>query len=130
PLVDGTNNRPTCRYPIPEARERPRRTASGASRGGSLPRGAPSMTPAPPHMVVRRDNLAVDSPYWLQTPFNGTALRGVNPYGPDEGTPDQPIPFPPAAARRNGRAHGAVLAAHVDGLTLAGVGDAAAERGP
>jgi len=121
-LVDGDNTTPTLRYPVSEVKEHSRTIVFGDSRGGAIPHGGHSMTLDPPHMVLRRDNLAVDSPYWLQSPFNGTKLAGVNPYGPDEGTPDTPIPFSPAQARHNGRANVVFLDGHVESLTLEGLG--------
>jgi|GEM_PF-1420892 len=121
-LVDGDNTTPTLRYPIKSVKEPTRTIAFGDSRGGSLPHGGHSMTLDPPHMVVRNDTLTVNSPYWLQPPFNGTALAGVNPYGPDEGTPDIQIPFSPAQARHAGKANVVFLDGHVEGLTLAGLG--------
>jgi prepilin-type processing-associated H-X9-DG protein len=81
------------------------------------------MTLDPPHMVVRLDKLTVNSPYWLQSPFNGAAIAGVNPYGPDEGTPDIAIPFSPADARHGGgRANVVFLDGHVESLTLDALG--------
>jgi prepilin-type N-terminal cleavage/methylation domain-containing protein/prepilin-type processing-associated H-X9-DG protein len=129
-LVDGDNNTPTLRYPVTSVKETSRTIALGDSRGGGVPHGGHSMTLDPPHLVVRGDSLAVDSPYWLQSPFNGTALRGVNPYGPDEGTADQPIPFSPAQARHNGRANVVFLDGHVESQTLAGLGYAVANGVP
>ena len=120
-LVDGNNNTPTLRYPVTAVKEPSRTIVFGDSRGGNIPHGGHSMTLDPPHMVVRRDNLAVDSPYWLQPPFNG-ALPGVNPYGPDEGTPDAPIPFSPAQARHSGRANVVFLDGHTESLTLDALG--------
>ena len=60
--------------------------------------GGHSMTLDPPHMVRRFDNLAVNSPYWQQALLQqrlslGVGPTGVNPYGPDEGTPDITVPF-------------------------------------
>src|SRR5205823_47233 len=115
------NSTPTLRYPVTSVKEQSRTIAFGDSRGGGIPHGGHSMTLDPPHMVVRFDNLRVDSPYWLQAPFNGTALAGVNPYGPDEGTADAPIPFSPAEARHRGRANVVFLEAHVESQTLAGL---------
>jgi prepilin-type processing-associated H-X9-DG protein/prepilin-type N-terminal cleavage/methylation domain-containing protein len=121
-LIDGDNSTPTLRYPITSVKEQARTIAFGDSRGGGIPHGGHSMTLDPPHMVLRGDNLAVDTPYWLQSPFNGTTLHGVNPYGPDEGTPDQPIPFSPAEARHGGRANVVFLDGHVEGLSLPALG--------
>ena len=121
-MVDGDNSTPTLRYPVNDVKEPTRTIVFGDSRGGGIPQGGHSMTLDPPHMVVRNDNFAVDSPYWLQSPFNGTVLRGVNPYGPDEGTPDQPIPFSPAAARHAGRANVVFLDGHVESRTLPSLG--------
>jgi prepilin-type processing-associated H-X9-DG protein/prepilin-type N-terminal cleavage/methylation domain-containing protein len=120
--VDGDNATPTLRYPVTSVKEPSRTVAFGDSRGGGLPHGGHSMTLDPPHMVVRGDNLRVDSPYWAQAPFNGNALRGVNPYGPDEGTPDAPIPFSPAEARHAGKANVVFLDGHVESRSLAGLG--------
>src|SRR5438876_125562 len=80
------------------------------------------MTLDPPHMVVRTDSAKVDSPYWLLPPFNGTALAGVNPYGPDEATPDITVPFSPAEARHAGKANVVFLDGHVDALSLEALG--------
>src|SRR5262249_10520864 len=107
---------------ITNVKESSRTIAFGDSRGGGIPHGGHSMTLDPPHMVVRGDNLFVDSPYWLQAPFNGTPLRGVNPYGPDEGTPDAPNPFSPADARHAGKANVVFLDGHVESLSLAALG--------
>jgi prepilin-type N-terminal cleavage/methylation domain-containing protein/prepilin-type processing-associated H-X9-DG protein len=121
-LVDGDNTTPTLRYPVKGVKETSRTIVFGDSRGGGVPHGGHSMTLDPPHMVVRGDNQAVDSPYWLQSPFNGARLAGVNPYGPDEGTADQPIPFSPAEARHSGRANVVFLDGHVESLTLPALG--------
>jgi prepilin-type processing-associated H-X9-DG protein/prepilin-type N-terminal cleavage/methylation domain-containing protein len=121
-FVDGDNTTPTLRYPITSVKEASRTIAFGDSRGGAIPHGGHSMTLDPPHMVVRGDNLIVNSPYWLQAPFNGAGLPGVNPYGPDEGTADQPIPFSPAEARHGGRANVVFLDAHVEALSLPALG--------
>src|SRR5262249_9438459 len=91
-------------------------------RGGSIPHGGHSMTLDPPHMVVRADKRTVDSPYWLQSPFNGTGIPGFNPYGPDEGTPDITVPFSPAEARHNGLANVVFLDGHVESLSLEALG--------
>jgi prepilin-type processing-associated H-X9-DG protein len=121
-FVDGDNTTPTLRYPISSVKESSRTIAFGDSRGGALPHGGHSMTLDPPHMVVRGDNLVVNSPYWLQPPFNGMGLPGVNPYGPDEGTADTPIPFSPAEARHAGRANVVFLDGHVEALSLPALG--------
>jgi prepilin-type processing-associated H-X9-DG protein len=121
-MVDGDSTTPTLRYPVTAVKESSRTIAFGDSRGGSIPHGGHSMTLDPPHMVIRRDTLTVNTPYWLQPPFNGTALAGVNPYGPDEGTPDITVPFSPAEARHNGRANVVFLDGHVEGLSLEGLG--------
>ncbi len=121
-MVDGDNSTPTLRYPVTSVKEPSRTVAFGDSRGGGIPHGGHSMTLDPPHMVVRRDNLYVDSPYWLQAPFNGTPLRGVNPYGPDEATSDAPIPFSPAEARHSGKANVVFLDGHVETRDLASLG--------
>lgn len=129
-MVDGDNTTPTLRYPITSVKEPSRTIAFGDSRGGNIPHGGHSMSLDPPHMVVRNDSLTVNSPYWLQAPFNGTALAGVNPYGPDEGTPDAPIPFSPAQARHFGKANVVFLDGHVEALTLEGLGYATANGTP
>ena len=121
-LVDGDNTTPTLRYPVKEVKEPTRTIAFGDSRGGGVPHGGHSMTLDPPHMVVRFDKLTVNSPYWLQAPFNGSSIPGVNPYGPDEGTPDIAIPFSPAQARHSGRANVVFLDGHVESLGLDALG--------
>ena len=124
-LVDGDNTTPTLRYPVSSVKEPTRTIAFGDSRGGAFPHGGHSMTLDPPHMVVRRDNLSVNSPYWQQAPFNigsGIGFAGVNPYGPDEGTLDIQIPFSPAQARHNGKANVVFLDGHVESLTLNALG--------
>ena len=121
-FVDGDNTTPTLRYPITSVKEPTRTIAFGDSRGGGIPHGGHSMTLDPPHMVVRRDSLTVNSPYWLQSPYNGVGLPGVNPYGPDEGTPDAPVPFSPAQARHAGKANVVFLDGHVESLTLEALG--------
>jgi prepilin-type processing-associated H-X9-DG protein/prepilin-type N-terminal cleavage/methylation domain-containing protein len=121
-FVDGDNNTPTLRYPVTSVKEASRTIAFGDSRGGAIPHGGHSMTLDPPHMVVRADNLVVNSPYWLQPPFNGAGLPGVNPYGPDEGTADTPIPFSPADGRHAGRANVVFLDGHVEALSLPALG--------
>jgi prepilin-type processing-associated H-X9-DG protein len=124
-LVDGDNTTPTLRYPVVNVKEPTRTIAFADSRGGGFPHGGHSMTLDPPHMVVRNDNLSVNSPYWQQAPFNiasGIGFPGVNPYGPDEGTPDISIPFSPAQARHNGKANVVFLDGHVESLTLGDLG--------
>jgi prepilin-type processing-associated H-X9-DG protein len=121
-LVDGDNSTPTLRYPVKEVKEPTRTIAFGDSRGGGVPHGGHSMTLDPPHMVVRFDSLTVNSPYWLQAPFIGSGIPGVNPYGPDEGTPDITVPFSPAQARHSGRANVVFLDGHVESLTLDALG--------
>jgi prepilin-type N-terminal cleavage/methylation domain-containing protein/prepilin-type processing-associated H-X9-DG protein len=121
-LVDGNNSTPTLRYPIRDVKESMRTISFADSRGGALPHGGHSMTLDPPHMVIRGDNLTVDSPYWLQAPFNGTPLAGVNPYGPDEGTPDIVVPFSPAEARHFGKANVVFVDGHVESLPLDALG--------
>jgi prepilin-type processing-associated H-X9-DG protein/prepilin-type N-terminal cleavage/methylation domain-containing protein len=121
-MVDGDNTTPTLRYPVTSVKEPTRTIVFADSRGGAIPHGGHSMTLDPPHMVVRQDNLTVNSPYWLQAPFNGAALAGVNPYGPDEGTPDITVPFSPAQARHAGKANVAFLDGHVESLTLDALG--------
>jgi prepilin-type processing-associated H-X9-DG protein/prepilin-type N-terminal cleavage/methylation domain-containing protein len=120
-LVDGDNTTPTLRYPVASVKEPSRTIAFGDSRGGAIPHGGHSMTLDPPHMVVRFDNLSVNSPYWSQPPFGG-AIPGVNPYGPDEGTADTPIPFSPAEARHNGKTNVVFLDGHVESLSLFDLG--------
>ena len=126
-LVDGDPTTPTLRYPVTAVKEPSRTIVFGDSRGGGIPHGGHSMTLDPPHMVVRRDTLAVNSPYWQQPFFggayaSGVGPAGVNPYGPDEGTPDQPVPFSPAQARHAGRANVVFLDGHAESLTLEGLG--------
>jgi prepilin-type processing-associated H-X9-DG protein/prepilin-type N-terminal cleavage/methylation domain-containing protein len=126
-MVDGDNTTPTLRYPITGVKEASRTIIFADSRGGGIPHGGHSMTLDPPHMVVRRDNLSVNSPYWQQPFFGGAYASGVgppgvNPYGPDEGTPDITVPFSPAQARHAGRANVVFLDGHVESLTLAGLG--------
>jgi prepilin-type processing-associated H-X9-DG protein/prepilin-type N-terminal cleavage/methylation domain-containing protein len=121
-LVDGDNSTPTLYYPVASVKEPSRTIAFADSRGGMLSHGGHSMTLDPPHMPVRFDGMTVDSPYWLQPPFNGAALKGVNPYGPDEGTPDIQIPFSPAEARHKGRANVVFLDGHAATMTLEALG--------
>jgi prepilin-type N-terminal cleavage/methylation domain-containing protein/prepilin-type processing-associated H-X9-DG protein len=121
-LVDGDNNTPTLYYPVASVKEPSRTIIFGDSRGGMVGHGGHSMTLDPPHMVVRFDGRAVDSPYWQQPPFNGTALNGVNPYGPDEGTPDIQVPFSPAEARHRGMANVVFLDGHTATMTLEALG--------
>jgi prepilin-type processing-associated H-X9-DG protein/prepilin-type N-terminal cleavage/methylation domain-containing protein len=126
-MVDGDNTTPTLNYPVVSVKETSRTIAFGDSRGGMVPHGGHSMTLDPPHMVVRGDGLAVNSPYWQQAYFagrysSGVGPAGVNPYGPDEGTPDIQIPFSPAEARHNGRANVVFLDGHVESLTLTALG--------
>jgi prepilin-type N-terminal cleavage/methylation domain-containing protein/prepilin-type processing-associated H-X9-DG protein len=127
-LVDGDNTTPTLRYPVRSVKEQTRTIAFGDSRGGAFPHGGHSTTLDPPHMVVRFDNLLVNSPYWQQAYFDsayssGIGPKGVNPYGPDEGTPDITVPFSPAEGRHTGgRAHVVFLDAHVESLPLDALG--------
>ncbi len=126
-MVDGDNTTPTLRYPVTSVKEASRTIVFGDSRGGNIPHGGHSMTLDPPHMVIRNDNLSVNSPYWQQTYFGGAYASGigpggVNPYGPDEGTPDIVIPFSPAQARHNGKANVVFLDGHTESITLAGLG--------
>ena len=121
----GTNTTPTLHYPVSTVKEATRTIVFGDSRGGGIPHGGHSMTLDPPHMVVRNDSLSVNSPYWQQAPFNiasGIGLPGVNPYGPDEGTPDITVPFSPAEARHSGKANVVFLDGHVETQTLSGLG--------
>jgi hypothetical protein len=101
--VDGDNTTPTLYYPVAAAKEQSRTIVFGDSRGGMVGHGVHSMTLDPPHLVVRFDRLTVNTPYWLQAPFNGTALAGVNLYGPDEGTPDIQAPLAPQTGARRAR---------------------------
>ena len=121
-MVDGDNTTPTLYYPVTSVKEASRTIAFGDSRGGMVGHGGHSMTLDPPHMVVRFDSLTVNSPYWLQAPFIGSGIPGVNPYGPDEGTPDITVPFSPAQARHSGRANVVFLDGHVESLTLDALG--------
>jgi prepilin-type processing-associated H-X9-DG protein/prepilin-type N-terminal cleavage/methylation domain-containing protein len=121
-LIDGDNTTPTLRYPVASVKEATRTIAFGDSRGGMIGHGGHSMTLDPPHMVFRFDNRTVNSPYWLQAPFAGTSLAGVNPYGPDEGTADIQIPFSPAEGRHGGRANVVFLDGHVETLSLLDLG--------
>ncbi len=129
-LVDGDNSTPTLYYPVASVKETSRTIVFGDSRGGMVGHGGHSMTLDPPHMVVRGDGLTVNSPYWLQAPFNGTALAGVNPYGPDEGTPDIQVPFSPAEARHRGLANVVFLDGHAESRSLEGLGYATANGIP
>jgi prepilin-type processing-associated H-X9-DG protein len=121
-LVDGDPTTPTLYYPVKSVKEPTRTIAFGDSRGGMVDHGGHSFTLDPPHMVIRGDGKTVDSPYWLQPPFNGTKLAGVNPYGPDEGIADIAVPFSPAEARHRGRANVVFLDGHVESLSLADLG--------
>jgi prepilin-type N-terminal cleavage/methylation domain-containing protein/prepilin-type processing-associated H-X9-DG protein len=124
-MVDGDNSTPTLRYPVINVKEPGRTIAFGDSRGGAIPHGGHSMTLDPPHMVIRNDTLSVNSPYWQQAPFNiasGIGFPGVNPYGPDEGTPDITVPFSPAEARHSSKANVVFLDGHVESQSLAGLG--------
>jgi hypothetical protein len=102
-LVDGDNTTPTLYYPVAAVKEQSRTIVFGDSRGGMVGHGVHSMTLDPPHLVVRFDGLTVNRPYWLQAPFNETALAEVNPYGPDEGTPDIQGPLAPQTGGRRAR---------------------------
>ncbi len=121
-LVDGDNSTPTLYYPVSRVKEPSRTIIFADSRGGMIGHGGHSMTLDPPHMVIRFDGATVNTPYWAQAPFNGTALKGVNPYGPDEGTPDIQVPFSPAEARHRGRANVVFLDGHTETLTLEALG--------
>ena len=126
-MLDGDNTTPTLRYPVTSVKEPARTIAFADSRGGMVGHGGHSMTLDPPHMVVRFDSLSVNSPYWQQVYFgsaysSGVGPAGVNPYGPDEGTPDIVIPFSPAEARHRGRANVVFLDGHVESLTLYDLG--------
>ena len=126
-LVDGDNTTSTLRYPIVSVKEPSRTIAFADSRGGGIPHGGHSTTLDPPHMVRRTDNLSVNSPYWQQSFFgnsfsSGNGPAGVNPYGPDEGTPDITVPFSPAEARHAGRANVVFLDGHTESLTLQALG--------
>jgi prepilin-type processing-associated H-X9-DG protein len=121
-LVDGDNTTPTLYYPVRAVKEPARTIVFGDSRGGMINHGGHSMTLDPPHMVLRFDGATVQSPYWAQSPFNGTALAGVNPYGPDEGTADIQVPFSPAEARHRGKANVVFLDGHAESLALQDLG--------
>ncbi|MCE9565005.1 MAG: DUF1559 domain-containing protein [Planctomycetes bacterium] len=126
-MVDSDPTTPTIHYPVLTVKEPSRTISFGDSRGGNIPHGGHSFTLDPPHMVVRNDGLAVNSPYWQQAYFGGAFSSGVgpvgvNPYGPDEGTPDIQVPFSPAQARHNGKANVVFLDGHAESLTLAGLG--------
>ena len=124
-LVDGDPTTPTLRFPVRSVKESSRTIAFADSRGGAIPHGGHSMTLDPPHMVPRGDNLSVTSDYWTLPPFNMGAtagLKGVNPYGPDESTPDITVPFSPAQARHSGKANVVFLDGHVESLTLEALG--------
>jgi prepilin-type processing-associated H-X9-DG protein len=130
-IVDGNNTTATLRYPVSSVKEPTRTIAFGDSRGGGIPHGGHSMTLDPPHMVRRTDNLSVNSPYWQQAFFpgadsSGVGPGGVNPYGPDEGTPDITVPFSPAEARHSGKANVVYLDGHAESLTLQALGYALA----
>jgi prepilin-type processing-associated H-X9-DG protein len=126
-MVDGDTTTATLRYPVTTVKEPTRTIVFGDSRGGGIPHGGHSMTLDPPHMVPRSDTLSVNSPYWQQS-FFGTAFSsgvgpaGLNPYGPDEGTPDITVPFSPAEARHSGKANVVFLDGHAEGLTLPALG--------
>lgn len=121
-MVDGDLTTPPLNYPVPSVKDPAHTIAFGDSRGGAIPHGGHSMTLDPPHMRKRPDGLTVNSPYWTQKPYNGTALAGVDPYGPDEGTADIVIPFSPADARHRGRANVVFLDGHAESLTLEALG--------
>jgi prepilin-type N-terminal cleavage/methylation domain-containing protein/prepilin-type processing-associated H-X9-DG protein len=127
-LVDGDNTTPTLYYPVASVKETTRTIVFGDSRGGLVSHGGHSMTLDPPHMVLRNDNLSVNSPYWQQSFFNGAYASGVgpagvNPYGPDEGTVDIAVPFSPAEGRhKGGRANVVFLDGHTESRTLADLG--------
>lgn len=126
-LVDGDNTTSTLRYPVASVKEPGRTIAFADSRGGAIPHGGHSMTLDPPHMVRRTDNLSVNSPYWQQAFFGGAyssgiGPAGVNPYGPDEGTPDIVVPFSPAEARHAGRVNVVFLDGHTESLSLTALG--------
>jgi prepilin-type processing-associated H-X9-DG protein len=127
-MVDGDNNTPTLYYPVAGVKEQSRTIVFGDSRGGMVGHGGHSMTLDPPHMVVRFDGLAVNSPYWQQAYFggaypSGVGPAGVNPYGPDEGTLDIGVPFSPAEARhRGGVANVVFLDGHTESRSLLDLG--------
>ncbi len=75
-LVDGDNTTPTLRYPIADVKDYSRTIVFGDSRGGALPHGGHSMTLDPPPMVIRRDNLPVDSPYRRGAPRRQSVRPG------------------------------------------------------
>lgn len=122
-VVDGNLTTATINYPIPSVKDPAHTIAFGDSRGGGVPHGGHSMTLDPPHMRIRSDGLTITTDYWKQSPFTGTGLAGVDPYGPDEGTPDITVPFSPADARhRGGRANVVFLDGHTESLTLEALG--------
>jgi prepilin-type processing-associated H-X9-DG protein len=121
-MVDGDNSTPPLYYPVTSVNEYSTTIAFGDSRGGMVNHGGHAFTLDPPHMVIRSDGQTVNSPYWAQAPFNGTMLAGVNPYGPDEGTPDIQVPFSPSEARHRGRANVVFLDGHVESLSLVDLG--------
>src|SRR5262249_42598391 len=129
-MLDGDNTTPTLRYPVSSVKEAARTIAFGDSRGGSIPHGGRSRTLDPPHLVIRHDAQAVNSPHWHQAPVGipttstGRCLgpQGVNPYGPDEGTSDITVPFSPSEARHGGKANVVFLDGHVESLSLVGLG--------
>jgi prepilin-type processing-associated H-X9-DG protein len=121
-LMDGNLATPTLNFPVGSVKDPAHTIAFGDSRGGAIPHGGHSMTLDPPHMRVRPDGTTVNSPYWSQSPFNGAALAGVDPYGPDEGTPDIVIPFSPAEARHRGLANVVFLDGHGESRALDALG--------
>jgi prepilin-type processing-associated H-X9-DG protein/prepilin-type N-terminal cleavage/methylation domain-containing protein len=121
-MVDGNLATPMLNFPVNVVKDPAHTIAFGDSRGGGSPHGGHSMTLDPPHMRVRPDGATVNSPYWLQAPWSGTALAGVDPYGPDEGTPDIAIPFSSAEARHRGRANVVFLDGHAESRKLEELG--------
>ncbi len=123
-VVDGDATTPYIRYPITGVKEASRTIIFGDSRGGGTTHGGHSMTLDPPHYVVRGDKVSTVSDHWTISGSYPTTTgpAGVNPYGPDEITPDITVGFSPVAARHNGRGNVVFLDGHVESLTLSALG--------